>query len=133
MGNKKIGYINEFEDGEDSDYKCGIIWASIWKGEDDNKTLVTIFFTRQISPRYNEWFKSLCDIPERGHWNIIQKGTYQHGFYFKVSITTVLDNAQKLLDSLHKWKFHTDDSINFSIELTKDIDTLYTELLAKVI
>ena len=134
-GNKKVGYLTETDDEQlsISHDRSSIIWASIWKGSEDNKTLATIFFTRQDSPRFNEWFKSLCEVPKYGHWNIIQKGTYIHGYYYKISITTVLDNAQKLLDSLEKWSYHSDEGINYKIETHKDMDTVYTELLAKAI
>ena len=132
MGNRKIGNLCAIDVESGADYG-GIIWASIWSSTYDNKTLVTIFFTRNNNPRYNSWLKSLCDITDISNWNITQKGTYQHGFYFKVSITTTLNNAQNLLDCFLKWKYDSDEGIKYSIELTKDIDTLYTELLAKAI
>ena len=135
-GNKKIGELVEIEDEQpiDSFEHRDFIWASIWKGgSDDNKTLVTIFFTKQDSPMNNSWFKSLCEVSKNSHWNIIQKGTYRHGFYHKISITVLLDNAQNLLNRLEKWTHHSDAGINHKIELTKDIDTVYIELLAKAI
>ena len=132
MGNKKIGNLIEMDESSEADTGC-IVWASIWNSTYDGKTLVTIFFTRQDNPRYYSWFKSICDVPVHGHWNIVQKGTYMHGFYSKISITTSLDDSQDLLDRLQKWKYKSDDGIKYGIEFTKDIDTVYTELLAKAI
>lgn len=132
MGNKKIGYLIEANDNHLAPNNKDMLWASIWKGS-DGKALVTMFFTKQTSPRFNEWFKSLCDASTHGHWSIIQKGTYIHGYYYKISITIKLDNAQNLLDSLNEWLYHDDNDISYWIETSKDIDTVYTELLAKAI
>ena len=83
------------------------IWAQIYNYKDT--IFMTIFFTRQTSPRCTDWFK---DIEDMG-FKIISKGNYQYGYYYKILISKPIDKMQKVLNKLNK---SNDFEFKYSVE-----------------
>ena len=83
------------------------IWASIHTYKD--VTYMTLFFTRTNSPRDEDWYK---DIEHLG-FNILEKGGFRYGYYYKILISRPVDEMQEVLDTLEgnefKFKYNVEE------------------------
>jgi len=98
------------------------LWGSIFNHRDD--MLMTIYFTKDSSPRYHDWYKKLDKIGFR----IIQKGSWRYGYYYKILATESLEDMQKILDKLEKIK---SDDVTFDIK--KSVRELYNRIVLEKI
>lgn len=121
MIRKKIG---EFKYGTHSTP----LWANVFKGTED-QTLFSVYFTRNLSPRNEEWYRDLKESPLNVRY--IRKGSWQYGVYYKVIITHRIDKFKKLFDILKTWKYDLNiENVNnttYTFDIKHDIDYVVNE------
>lgn len=103
------------------------LWLDLWSSKRNGKTYITLYFTHQFDPNSINWIVDLADeLPYPCKTK--RKGTFKHGFYWKVYITVRESEIKECIKRLNDWTY---DSI--SIEITKDVDDLISSELAKLL
>jgi hypothetical protein len=122
---KKLGEIR-FNDEYNKDTKY--LWLDLWNSKRDNKTYITLYFTNLLDPRHtNNWIIDLANkLPYP--CNTIKKGTYKHGFYWRINITLQETHIYECVNILKNWSYN-----NVSIKINKDVDDLIASELAKAL
>jgi len=98
------------------------LWITFYEYND--KIFASIYFTRQISPRYDDWFKDLQNFG----FKIIPKGSYRYGYYYKIIASRPADTMQKLINELKVWEYD-----NNSFDIRNTVDGIFNKMVVEMI